>query len=111
MEEGVFMKDITNIISEGTDVHSKTGESKLTRLNFILSKLENMKSEYDLNKPIITEVYEKSEFVEKVKGSFSDTEEIIEYYNRTFIVTLTKRPEKNTVVIHIDEKLKKSVDG
>ena len=104
------MIDLTDNF-KGSDTRLKVRGSKLTRLDLLLNKLEFLKSILNENKKVITVVYDKGEFVEKVSGTFKATEEILEYYSRNFVIDLKIRKAANEVVVHLLRPVDKSADN
>lgn len=103
------MVDLTEEI-KGSDVRLKVKGAKLTRLDMVMDKAERLKEKLDSSKPILTVVYENGELVERVKGSFKDTKEIIEYYNNTFVLQVGCNVKKNAIVVFLVKYLKKPAD-
>lgn len=102
------MIDLTDTIT-GSDIHMKMSGSKITRLSMLLNKLNVMKKKLDEKKPIITEVWENGDFVERTKGTFKDTEEILEYYSKNFVIRLTMKENKNLILINLDKPIPKGM--
>ena len=99
---------------EGTDIRLKVTGSKLTRIDLLLNKLENIKPHLNLNKKIKTVVYDQTcnpeEFVEEVNGGIKDTEEIIRYYGENFKLDIrTQSTKPNTIIIRLQSQLKKEI--
>lgn len=104
------MKDLTNEF-KGSDTRLKITGSKLTRIDLLFNKLEIVKGNLDLNKKIVTTVYDKDEYVERVKGSIEDTKEIIDYYSPNFIIEIKTRSKSNEIIIRLLKPVEKSADN
>lgn len=94
------MIDKTKEIAE-TNVGLKPVGSKLTRLDLLLNKLRVIEENLNLNKKIVTIVYDKDEFVEKVTGGVEDTEEILRYYSENFAIGISSRPRTNEIIVRL----------
>lgn len=103
------MKDLTNEFN-GSDVKLKVTGSKLTRLDLLLNKLDKMTAKLNMEQKISTIVYDDEEFVEKVTGTIEDTKEIIEYYNKNFVLSIGIRKNKNQVIVRMLKPISKSAD-
>lgn len=108
------MQNVTDLIT-GSDTHLKTAGSKITRFDLLINKLNLMAENLNLNKKILTVVYDKTdgaaEFVEKVSGGLEDTKEIMTYYNENFVLSLTVNKSSNAIVVNMLRPLKKSADN
>lgn len=104
------MIDVTQNFNS-SDTKLKVKGSKLTRFDLLLNRLEIFKCALNKEKKVITQVYDKSEFVEKVSGTLKDTEEILEYYSPNFVIDLKIKKPANEIIVHLLRPIEKSADN
>lgn len=102
--------DLTDSI-KGTDIRQKVTGSKITRLDMLYTKLERLRSQLDPNRKSRMTVWEGDEFVERLNnGSLKQMKEIIEYYDKTFVLSIALNKSKNEIIVRLESYLKKSAD-